>query len=260
MKKYALTLLAAFAIAGTSFAGEAVMSKEYKQPVVTPCFRDTEFALDLFYTYSDAIHRSISRDALTNGDITATPEFDHNGDLVINASDHKRYFRDGSGGGVGFDYFFARYFGVSVEGNWWVGANTNTFRGVVIPNPAGGVTVIGGNGQTAGVGVVNPNGSVTVRTVSIPGQSSSNFHDVTNQVTGSLILRYPFEGQVCWAPYVLGGGGGVWDGRSTGFGHLGLGAEYRITPNIGVFADWRWEWMCNRNDVNMTRAGVRFVF
>lgn len=260
MKKYALTLLAACAVAGTSFAGEAVMSKEYKQPVVTPCFQDQEFAVDLFYSYNDAIHHNVHRGDLRNGDITATPEFDRNGNLVFSGFNNQRYFRDGSGGGVGFDYFFARYFGISVEGNWWVGVNNNYFRGIVIPNPAGGVTVIAGNGETAGVGVVNPNGSVTVRTVPVPNTNNSNFHDVANQVTGSLILRYPFEGSICWAPYILGGGGGVWDGRSTGFGHLGLGAEYRMTPHIGLFADWRWEWMCNRNDVNMTRAGVRFVF
>ena len=265
MKKYKLTLLAAFAVAGTSFAGSGVASKEYKQPVVTPCFRDTEFAVDVFYTFNDAVNNCGTNRGDLNDIHRFDPgrfdprRFDNNGLFRFSGTDNGHYFRDGSGGGIGFDYFFARYFGVSVEGNWWVGTNKAQFNGVAFRNGAGNVTVAATNGQTAGVAVIQNGQVVGVRSQTINGDSSE-FHNVANQLTGSVILRYPIEGSFCWAPYIFGGGGGVWDTLSTGFGHAGLGAEWRVTPNIGVFTDWRWQWMANRNDVNTTRAGVRFVF
>ena len=254
MKKTTLTLLAAFAVAGTSFAGTTVTSKEYKQPVVvTPCFRDTEFAVDLFYSYNNAVHNK-------GGNNFDGNTSDNNGTFGFNGFNQNRYFRDGSGGGVAVDYFFARYFGISVEGNWWVGVNNNTVEGVAFQNAAGGTTVVATNGATVGA-VTTANGTVTgAGTTTVNNRNESDFHDVAHQVTGSLIFRYPFEGSFCWAPYVFGGGGGIWDGRSSGFGHMGLGAEWRMTPNFGLFADWRWEFIANRNDVNTTRAGIRFVF
>ena len=246
MKKLTLTLLAAFAVAGTSFAGTTVSTKEYKQPVVTPCFQDTEFAMDVFYTYNDACHQgsstSLRTDSFTRtstlGSSTITDRFG-----VAVSDSTPQYFRDGSGGGVGFDYFFARYFGVSVEGNWWVGANaSNTFEGAIVRDRT----------------ISNGSSSTTTRTVSTGSKTTIN-HDVTHQVTGSVIFRYPIEGSFCWAPYLFGGGGGIWDGKSTGFGHVGLGAEWRVTPKIGIFSDWRWEFT-SRNDINSSRLGVRFIF
>ncbi|MEI6351424.1 MAG: hypothetical protein WCP06_09980 [Verrucomicrobiota bacterium] len=249
MKKLTLSLLAVL-VAGTSFAGAPmVTSKEFKQPVV-PCFRDQEFALDLFYSYNDA---------------------EHKGNRVINETNHRvlrvdpviltdtslrfqpQYFHDGSGGGVGMDFFFARYFGIGIEGNWWEGVRTgetvHITRGVITDN-----------------GIITDNG----RRVKF----SNNHKEAAQQATGNLILRYPFEGPICWAPYIFGGGGGIWDGSGVGFGDVGLGVEFRITPNIGVFTDWRWNFVGGNNndndnnnsnshrrgDVNTTRAGVRFVF
>ena len=87
MKKVTLSALAAFAVAASAFAGSA---KDFKQPVAQKFFQDTEFALDAFYSYNDT---------------------------------KAGYFVDGSGGGVGADFFFQRYFGVGVEGNWWNGAS-----------------------------------------------------------------------------------------------------------------------------------------
>jgi hypothetical protein len=252
MKKSTLTLLAAFAVAGTSLAGTSVVStKEYKQPVITPCFRDTEFAFDLFYSFNDAEHKGhttsydrssrIIRDFDAENGIITTDSY---GFAVEERT--PQYFRDGSGGGAAFDWFFYRYFGISVEGNWWLGVNSGFDDRVVLVHD-----------HT--VEEIDP--SITNNKDIKRLRRSSNKHDVAHQLTGSLILRYPFEGSFCWAPYIFGGGGGIWDGSSTGFGHVGLGWEWRMTPNFGVFSDWRWEFTGgHRNDVNVSRTGIRMVF
>ena len=290
MKKLTLTLLAAFAVAGTSFAGAPVVtSKEYKQPVITPCFRDTEFTVDLFYSYNDATHGGHERDRLLadgtsvgcgrglidTSSISLPPGFD-----VAILENAGRYFRDGSGGGIGFNYFFSRYFGVGVEGNWWLGVNAGrNLQPVVIADQtaiaqaaaaAAADPIIIRNGVATSVVIVNPNDPTAVAIRQALGNRFDNafrnqHHSAANQISGSLIFRYPIEGSFCWAPYIFGGGGGIWDGEGTGFGHIGFGAEWRVTPSFGLFSDWRWEFMANdnhsnKNDVNQTRLGVRFVF
>jgi len=96
-KKIIASVLAVLAIAGTSFAGTAVSSKESKQCVTqdTSYFKDKELQLDLFYSFNDGVR---------GGD---------------------RYFNDRSGGGLGLNYFFTRYFGVGAEGNWFKGGPSN---------------------------------------------------------------------------------------------------------------------------------------
>ena len=318
MKKLTLSALAAVAVVGTSFAGPCpVVSKEFKQPCVTPCFRDQEFQLDLFYSYNDASHQGSSSvsDTFTSAPFTTPvapgflptrttnilndPAIIPPGSVVV---DHRntnvsvpQYFNDGSGGGVGLNYFFARYFGVGVEGNWWDGCRGGftgeTTARDLVGLPAGVDPVaVAAAARAAGVNAT----AVDPTTVLLRARRSlgDNNRDVANQVTGSLILRYPFEGPICWAPYIFGGGGGIFDGKSTGFGHVGFGVEFRVTPYMGFFSDWRWEFMSGhngdngwrdngrirelvdtfgvrnfddfdnkkRNDVGMTRVGVRFVF
>lgn len=203
MKKLKLSLLAACAVASPAFAGTTtVVTKEY-QPVVIPqsCFQDQEVQLDLFYSFNDG-----------------------------RPSTHQ-YYRDGSGGGVAINYFFARYFGFSVEGNWWNGVN---------------------------------------KFADHDHRNHRNHHrnedrskrSVAHQVSGHFVLRYPVEcGNLCFAPYIFGGGGGLFNGQNVGFGDVGAGIEFRVTENIGIFSDWRWNFTGkNKNDVDTTRAGLRFIF
>ena len=98
MKKQTITILAAVALASTSFAGTSVVSsKEVKQSTATGTyFQDQEFTVDLSYSYNDAINN-----------------YKHG------------YFHDKSGGGAGASYFFARYFGVGVDANWFAGGPRN---------------------------------------------------------------------------------------------------------------------------------------
>ncbi len=179
-----ITLLAGLALVTASFAGTEMSSKEIK-PAAAPsatCFQDQELTLDVFGSYNDAIR---------NG--------------------HGNYFHDRSGGGVGANFFFMRYFGIGADANW-----------------------------------------------SASGPQGAALH----QLTGNVILRYPMQlCGYCVAPYVYGGGGEVFDGKQTSSADAGVGAEVRLTPHIGLFADWRYNWMNqNRGNVDTARSGVRFAF
>src|SRR4051812_6237395 len=102
MKKATFGFLACIALAATSFAGTATVSagkgyKEYKQVEKPTCFSDTEIQADVFGAY-------------------AVTEAGQGGEI----RDH------GWGGGIGLNYFFARYFGVGAEGYWLDAKGNNT--------------------------------------------------------------------------------------------------------------------------------------
>ncbi len=88
MYKTIMSLFAIAAITSSALAGTAPAGKAFKQPVideVTPCFADNEFTVDAFAAYQ-----------MGNGG----------------------YYDDGFSGGVGVNYFFARYFGIGAEAYW----------------------------------------------------------------------------------------------------------------------------------------------
>jgi hypothetical protein len=81
----------------------------------------------------------------------------------------------------------------------------------------------------------------------------------------NVYFRYPIEGgAVCWAPYIFGGGGGEWGvHQAAPHGHAGLGSEFRLSPNFGLFADGRYTWTGGprvNNDFGLFRAGATFAF
>jgi opacity protein-like surface antigen len=78
-------------------------------------------------------------------------------------------------------------------------------------------------------------------------------------IDADIIARLPFEGSICWAPYVLAGGGVTTDGGTYGSWHAGGGLEWRVTHTIGVFGEGRYIW-AEDHDVTQIRAGLRFVF
>jgi len=141
------------------------------------------------------------------------------------------------GGGIQFSYFFCRYAGVALDGDF-----------------------LGGD-------------------------------PYVTQVTGQLILRYPFEfGQKplsgyskdakdvrtgkdsvdskggmsppTWglAPYFLCGSGGQWDGRGTGIADVGGGVEVRFREHWGLFCDGRWVVNDEHQNYAAVRAGVSYGF
>ncbi len=94
MKKLTFSLLAAFALVGTSFAGHEVVAysgKDSKKTIVPPetCFLDKELQVDLFGAYADGNRP------------------------------HAGAIREhGYGGGIGINYFFTRMLGVGVDATW----------------------------------------------------------------------------------------------------------------------------------------------
>ena len=108
--------------------------------------------------------------------------------------------------------------------------------------------------QYFGVGVDNSVGAF---------QCSGHGTEAVDSLQGDLIARYPLSS---WnlAPYAMIGGGANWGSATQGDGNVGIGAEYRFTRNIGMFADCRWLYGGNtggaRLSMALPRVGVRFAF
>jgi len=149
------------------------------------------------------------------------------------------------GGGIDLKYFFHRYFGVGIEG-WAVDAR----RAFVRDNDGDPITFpnIGHNSRAVGA------------------------------VLGTLTLRYPIP---CtrFAPYVFGGGGGIFGGgertsfdesngdfpndssETRAIGQFGGGIEVRFTPHIGWISDFSWNVVDGpENNFGMVRTGINFAF
>ena len=92
MKTLLVPFLACLAIAPGAFAGggkDVKESKVVQTPAPEPCFKDREFQIDAFGSYTDGTKR--------NG------------------------HGDGFGGGIAANYFFMKTFGVGVDGNIYNG-------------------------------------------------------------------------------------------------------------------------------------------
>jgi hypothetical protein len=171
MKKLTYSILACAAVASSAFAGGEV--KDFK-PVVEPCFRDTEFQLDVFGSYTGS---------------------------------NKGSHGDGFGGGLGVNYFFTRNLGLALSGNLYDG----------------------------------------------------DAHGVWN-VDLDVVVRFPIEGGICLAPYIMAGGGVETNGATVGTWNAGAGLEWRATPTFGIFGEGRYSWAAADEDSVQARVGVRFVF
>ena len=236
MKKLLLALLSTAAVASGAFAGETYSGKEMKQVAAPlPCpawYRDTEFNVGLWGTYV----------------------------FTGNSWERDRYLEADHvwGGGGDLKYFFARYFGVGIEG--WAGSARQALgRDLVIGFP------------------------------SLDEVDHTVLHEnnVVGAVLGTLTFRYPIP---CsrWSPYVFGGGGVILGGsrgvarltvvsdftgevldtetrtketESRAVGQFGGGIEYRFTPHIGWIADFSWNVVDGpKNNFGMARTGVNFAF
>jgi hypothetical protein len=233
MKKLMLSMLGFGAIASLAFAGtETYGGKEMKQVAAPPpCpewYADREFNVSLWGTY-----------AFTGNEWA--------NDRYLEA-DHAW------GGGGDIKYFFARYFGIGVEG-WAVDAR----RAFIIDNDG------------------DP----------FPGGNIGHKSRAVGAVLGTLTLRYPFH---CsrFSPYIFGGGGAIFGGgqrpqfervaeEEEGFdiiqtrghtnsetkamGQVGGGLEIRFTPHIGWINDFSWNFVDGpENNFGMVRSGLNFAF
>ena len=111
--------------------------------------------------------------------------------------------------------------------------------------------------QYLGIGVDDSVGSV--RDSGATGFSGLQAMD---SLQADLLLRYP----ICsWnlAPYVMIGGGASWGPVSQGDGNVGFGAEWRLLPHLGFFADCRWLYGSNGAaslSMALPRVGLRLSF
>ena len=111
--------------------------------------------------------------------------------------------------------------------------------------------------QYFGVGVDNTVGAYQ----KVAGSGGGT--QAVDSLQADLIARYP----ICaWnlAPYAMIGGGANWGGGTQGDGNVGGGLEYRVSRNVGLFADCRWLYGGNEGGARLSmalpRMGVRFAF
>ena len=83
--------------------------------------------------------------------------------------------------------------------------------------------------------------------------------NLVNSVSGSLVLRLPFE-PVGLAPYVFGGGGRRTDRVWEWLAHAGVGLEWRWNPVTAIFSDARYVWADKTIDNLEIRAGLKLIF
>jgi hypothetical protein len=147
--------------------------------------------------------------------------------------------------------------------------------------------------QGAGVDVSSP----TVRVTGSNGFSGSGSGSAAaGVISGDFMMRLPLDDfwpTVHLAPYVFGGGGGLFTGaggntintrfpevnarfnnassnvsNNRGLANIGGGAEYRFTPHIGIFGEAGYNWVgggnFNRNggikDFIQVNFGLRYAF
>lgn len=160
-------------------------------------------------------------------------QFDLFGQYGVTSSGNERLIGDDAfGGGIGVNYFITRWFGLGGEGSLFDtegdAVGTTTFN-VFLRAPLGesGFAVYG----FTGIGI----------TFNADDIDSDDFDDFQDRVeddddpkdSDDVLLQ----------------------------GHVGVGIEYRFSPNFGIFTDARYTFV-ERDDSDFTliRAGVRFAF
>jgi len=223
MNKITLGLLTSVIAASSALAGEEAINKDYKQPAppAIPCFKDQELQLDLFGSFM-------------NFPYGHDQDYGDRGRFGRGHDDN----RDGGGGGVGVNYFFMRYFGVGVDGDFDsnLGGVANYTGKIILRLP------------------IETHGICIAPYVFGGGGGESFFDDNYDSFNGRN-----FNGR-----------GGRFDRNpgTLGAWMVGGGVEWRVTPRIGVFAEGRYTWTGRygkaENGLNFdndsARLGVRFAF
>ncbi|HEX4085956.1 MAG TPA: hypothetical protein VHY22_13665 [Chthoniobacteraceae bacterium] len=140
-----------------------------------------------------------------------------------------RLEHNAGGGGIQGSYFFTKYLGVLLEGDF-----------------------LGGNPyDTALIGDLVFRYPFEFGAKSVTSGYSKDGKDGKTTVTG------PTWGL---APYIMAGGGGQWDGRAEGTGNVGGGVEVRFSRHYGVFVEGRWVIHDARQNYALESAGFTYSF
>jgi hypothetical protein len=233
MKTYTLPVVTSLLIACAAHAGaltEATQGKETVTPQPCPTwYANHEWNLDLFgaYAFTDTHDRYL--------------DVDH-----------------AFGGGVDAKYFFARYFGIGIEGYILDADRTR----------------------------IDQEGRIVLAVPPFFTGVKSRTKDAraVGSVLGTFTFRYPLH---CsrFAPYAFIGGGGVFGGgqqdirvlsgglnevevrtehtgsQSRFVAEFGGGFEARLTQRIGLINDFTWNIIDGpKNNFGMVRSGINFAF
>ena len=254
MKRLALAIVALGCQTVVSFAGPPPPSKEVVAPPPPP--------ISYFRGNEFDIGVFATYVTGTGGGGSRTRTFD-NGDVVTLSSSGSP---DGWGGGMDFTYYPWKWIGFRFQG---AGAELSS--------------------QTLTGSITGPNNSFHF-------SRSNSISGGVGIITGDLILRLPLDDfwpNIHLAPYIIGGGGGLFTGaggttintrfpelnrefnnassnvsNNRGLGHVGGGFEYRFTPHIGIFGEADYNWVgggqhnFNSSVKNFIQAnfGLRYAF
>jgi hypothetical protein len=222
MKKYIITGIMA-AIAATSvMAGTPVASKEVVE-VAPPClFRDNEFQVDAFGLgyFNQGGGRGNYYGFNQAPGLSGRPMW---------------------GGGLGLNYFFAKYFGIGIEQD-------------VFGRRPGQANNYGDAGMTRWATIGNLYFRYPI--------CEWNLAPYVMVGGGAIYGKTPNSNFAAGTVAPAAGRRGTFN-SGQGVGHVGGGLEYRLTENIGLFSDARYIFSGVNNLPNnnlMWRYGVRFAF
>lgn len=95
--------------------------------------------------------------------------------------------------------------------------------------------------------------------ISADAYAEDTHGSVIDSTSVSFTYRFPL-GQGGFAPYAFGGGGRHFEDVQTWFAQVGVGVEYRFTPQVGMFLDARGVVPNETKYYTVGRIGVRFAF
>jgi hypothetical protein len=233
-------------------AGSQSYSKENVAPPPCPSwYADREWNVGLWGTdaFTDSNYPTFQNSILSSGLIFIGPD--------PTPKDYDRYLEADHAWGAGIDakYFFARYFGVGIEG-FVVEASRSTATVTPLPSQVGSLFRFDPRQEERTIG----------------------------SLMGTFTFRYPM-GCSRFAPYVWVGGGAIFGGgevekvvvidpiagaranhfqtasETKAIGQFGGGFEVRVTPHIGWTNDFSWNVIDGtHNNFGMARTGINFAF
>jgi hypothetical protein len=260
MKRLILIFISLCAFQGLAYSGS--YSETYSgKGEVAPCpewYGNNEWNVSIWGTYSFTGTEFAPNPSLVDL-IQSTSE----GHTVFGTFDRYVGNDHAWGGGADIKYFFARYFGIGIQG-FGLDAKRSSFE--IDSRPLDGILVLEHTTDRRVVGSVL--GTITLR-YPIPCSRFSPYawagvgaifgggerdKVITSEIPGAPETE---EGEV---PFV-NARTEHFDSRTELMGQFGGGLEYRFTRNIGWTGDFNWNVVNGaHNDFGMFRTGINFAF
>jgi hypothetical protein len=258
MKRLILTLIILSAFHGLAYSGGFADKKEVAPAPCPQWYSDYEWNVGLWGAYA-----MTGTEFAPNPDLIDLIQSSSEGHTVYGTFDKYVGGDHAWGGGIDVKYFFARYFGVGIQG-FGLDASRSGFD--ITSEPLNEILIL----------------------------NKTTDHRAVGSVLGTFTMRYPIP---CsrFAPYAWAGGGAIFGGgdsdtiittpiivfppihqsdvpfvnartvhsgtRTELMGQFGGGIEYRFTRHIGWTNDFNWNVVSGaHNDFGMFRTGINFAF